>query len=136
MYSKNDRDLTDTTEFYLRNSEYPDWNFRANQPSWSPPADVYETNREIVVKVEIAGMETNDFSIDYAGSVLTIQGNRPEASEKKAFHRMELRYGYFRLKFEINIPIDPAKIAAEYHNGFLTIRLPKAETRKVHISAA
>ena len=95
---------------------------------------MFETAKEIVVKVEIAGMESADFNIDYAGNVLTIQGHRPDIAEKRAFHRMELRYGIFKVKFEINIPVDSSAIAAEYRNGFLMVRLPKAETKKVQIS--
>ncbi len=117
----------------LMDANFPDWSFRLHQPSWSPPADVYETAKEIVVKVEIAGMETDDFNIDFSNSLLTIQGVRSDTTEKRAFHRMELRYGYFRLRFEINIPIDASHIVAEYRNGFLNIRLPKTETMKVHI---
>ena len=134
MRAKNEQASPEKSEAYLRNGEFPDWHFRSNQQNWSPPADVYETGKEIVVKVEVAGMETNDFNIDYSKSILTIQGTRPEVAEKKAFHRMELRYGYFRLRFEINIPIDPGGILAEYRNGFLTIKLPKAESRKVRIT--
>ncbi|MEM5775577.1 MAG: Hsp20/alpha crystallin family protein [Anaerolineaceae bacterium] len=134
MRAKNDQTSPEKSEAHLKNAEFPDWNFRTHQQTWTPPADVYETVKDIVVKVEVAGMETNDFNIDFSNSILTIQGNRPEISERKAFHRMELRYGYFRLRFEINIPIDPGNIAAEYRNGFLTIRLPKAEPKKVQIT--
>ncbi|MCE5209458.1 MAG: Hsp20/alpha crystallin family protein [Chloroflexi bacterium] len=134
MRVKNETVLAGTSETYLRNADFPDWNFRAHQQSWNPPADVYETNSDIIVKVEIAGMETDDFNIDFSESILTIQGTRPEISEKKAFHRMELRYGYFRLRFEIKLPINANQIAAEYRNGFLTIRLPKAETMRVQIN--
>jgi len=111
-----------------------EWDFHTNQNAWSPPSDVFETAKEIVVKVEIAGMESADFNIDYAANVLTIQGHRPDIAEKRAFHRMELRYGVFKVKFEINIPVDSSSIAAEYRNGFLMVRLPKAETKKVQIN--
>lgn len=134
MRTKNGTNIEIKSESYLSNADFPDWNFRAHQQSWNPPADVYETPKEIIVKVEIAGMETDDFSIDFSGSILTIQGTRPDIAEKRAFHRMELRYGYFRLKFEINLPIDASRITAEYRNGFLIIRLPKAQTMKVQIN--
>src|SRR5690242_21704341 len=40
---------------------------------WKPPTDIYETNDAIVVYMDIAGMHAEDFSVEYADSVLTIR---------------------------------------------------------------
>jgi HSP20 family protein len=111
-----------------------DWNFDSSRNVWTPPTDVFETAQDIVVRVEIAGVSINDFDIDYTDGILSIRGNRSDASERKAFHRMEIRYGNFQVNVKITVPVNATQITAEYKDGLLIIRLPKAETKRIQIS--
>lgn len=115
-------------------SNLSDWNFHSPQQTWSPPTDVFETSQEIVARVEIAGVHIEEFDIDFTDSVLTVRGNRSDISERKAFHRMEIRYGHFQVKLKISIPVKTSEITAEYKDGFLFVRLPKAEKQRIQIS--
>ncbi len=96
---------------------------------WRPPTDVYETRESIVVKVEVAGMVEDDFSITFAERTLVIAGVRHDPSAKLGYHQMEIAYGEFRT--EVYIPetmtIDPDLIEASYKDGFLVVVLPKPE---------
>jgi HSP20 family protein len=102
-------------------------------PAWNPPTDVYETEDNIIVRVEIAGMHDGDFSIELNGRLLSIRGVRQDASERRAFHRMEIPFGEFYIELALPYPIEPGRVEAIYHNGFLRVILPKARPRQIPI---
>jgi len=100
---------------------------------WRPPTDVFETEEVVVVRVEIAGMEENDFSIVIDGRYLSIRGLRGDVMERRAYHQMEIRFGEFATEVELPYPIVVSEIEAVYSNGFLQIRLPKARPVKISV---
>jgi len=99
---------------------------------WRPPTDVFETEDAVMVRVEIAGMLENDFSIILDGRYLSVRGIRSDVLERRAYHQMEIRFGEFVSDVELPYQISASEIEAVYSNGFLQIRLPKA--RPVRIS--
>jgi len=101
---------------------------------WRPPTDVFETEREIVVKVEAAGMTEDDFSITFTRDTLLISGVRAERGGKVAFHQMEIPYGEFSTEVQIRAAIDKNRIEALYRNGFLTVTMPKAAGEKIPVA--
>lgn len=101
--------------------------------AWNPPTDVYETEESIIVRVEIAGMQDNDFSIELNGRTLSINGVRQDPAERRAFHQMEIPFGEFQMEITLPSPIDPSHIEATYERGFLRIILPKARPRQIPI---
>ncbi len=99
---------------------------RINRPHiWRPPTDVYECEKEIVVRVEIAGMNEADFSITLDQNHLIIQGVRNETADRIAYHQMEVRFGEFVTSVEVPNTTDVESVRAEYQNGFLQVILPK-----------
>ena len=109
------------------------WQLSARSPGWRPPADVYETDDFLVVRIEVAGMQDSDFSIEVTDRQLLIRGMRSDFSEKRAYHQMEIRWGEFFLDFDLHIPILADKVEALYQNGFLRITLPKALPRRIPV---
>lgn len=110
------------------------WRVTLKPNTWRPLTDVYETEENIIVRVEIAGMSEGDFKIEIDQSLLSISGVRTDTPERRAYHQMEINYGEFRTEVEIMIPIDPENITAEYGDGFLIVQLPKAAPRQIRIS--
>ena len=110
------------------------WNFVGKGHLWRPPTDVFETEGKIVVRVEIAGMQDGDFSINFDQHILSIRGTRTETMEKRAFHQMEIFFGEFDVEIEVLLPIDVENLQAEYHDGFLRVFLPKASSKQINIS--
>jgi len=110
------------------------WRFLMRSPSWRPPTDVYETEDSIFVRVEIAGMREDDFTIELNGRELIVRGSRQDTAERRAFHQMEIHFGEFTLAMELAFHIDSNEVHAVYNNGFLVISLPKARPRQIHIS--
>ena len=100
---------------------------------WRPPTDVYETDNYVVVKVEIAGMEKEDFAISLGSRRLIICGVRHDPAAKLGYQQMEILYGHFETEMYLPWAIDEDKIEATYQNGFLTVFLPKAKPRQVPV---
>lgn len=93
--------------------------------SWRPPTDVYETDNAVVIKVEVAGMNPDDFEISFAERILQIRGNRIDKQRKRSYHCLEVQYGEFLSQVYLPGNYAKDKIEAHYENGFLTIILPK-----------
>jgi HSP20 family protein len=100
---------------------------------WRPPTDVYETEDDIIVRVEIAGMRESDFAISLNERVLTIEGVRSDQAERRAFHQMEIRFGEFNTEVDLHWAVDSEAIQADYKDGILRIVLPKAIPHQIKI---
>jgi HSP20 family protein len=104
------------------------WHVRSS--IWSPPTDVYETQENYVIKVEIAGMRDEDFDVAFENNILLISGYRSDLNERRAYHQMEIRFGRFELAVEIPVVLDIERATAEYKDGFLAVVLPKADIKQ------
>ncbi len=104
------------------------WQVRSSV--WSPSTDVFETDENYVIKVEIAGMRDEDFDVAFENNVLMISGYRSDLTERRAYHQMEIRFGRFEIAVGIPVTVDMEKAAAEYKDGFLTIVVPKSNSKQ------
>ncbi len=100
---------------------------------WSPPTDVYETDTDYVVRVELAGIRETDLEISFENGILIITGIRSDVSERRAYHQMEIHFGKFSTAIGVPGPIDLDKSVAEYSDGFLTVRMPKIKPTAVKV---
>jgi HSP20 family protein len=101
------------------------WQIRAHSHVWSPLTDLYETEDKYVVRVEIAGLRDQDFSVTLDNNYLVISGSRPDVLERRAYHQMEIRFGEFSTVVALPSQVDPDQTVAEYSDGFLVVTLPK-----------
>ena len=101
---------------------------------WRPPTDVFETEETIVVRVEIAGMEEADISIELHERLLVIRGVLQDVSERRAYHQMEISFGEFQTEIELPNPIVAEEVTAEYKGGFLKVILPQDRPKRIHIN--
>ena len=99
---------------------------------WRPPTDVFETESDVVILSEVAGMKHSDFSITLSNDILTLKGERKEKSIQSRTHyrNMEINYGMFERNIYLPEDIDPQGISANYRNGYLEIKVKKKEKRK------
>ena len=96
------------------------------QPRWRPPADVYETARDVTVVVSVAGMDQDDFEVMLYEDALVIDGRRRLPAEPGAvYHAAEIRQGPFRVAVALPAAVDPQQVEARYDQGLLRIRLEK-----------
>jgi HSP20 family protein len=101
--------------------------------AWRPPTDVYETDENVVVRVEVAGMKETDLSVSLVDRMLVITGVRHDPSPKVAYHQMEIRYGDFRTEVFLHWAVEQENIVATYTDGFLQVTLPKVGARRVRV---
>ena len=94
--------------------------------SWSPSADVLETDEDLVICCELPGLKETDIDISIAEGVLSIRGERKMApGDGERFHRVERSYGRFNRSFALPVGVRQDAISAAYRDGVLMIRLPK-----------
>jgi HSP20 family protein len=114
----------------------------AARGDWLPLVDIYENGeKELVIKAEIPDMKREDIQLMVEHNTLTLRGERRLDKEVKEeqYHRLERSYGSFVRSFSLPPTVDSAKVAAEYRDGVLTIRLPlreEARARQIEVSAA
>lgn len=109
------------------------WRMTGRTHVWRPPTDVYETEAAIVVRVEIAGMREEEFSIALSDRHLVVRGQRPDVPERRAYHQMEISFGEFMSEVELPAQVVAEETSAEYSAGFLRVTLPKARPKKIEI---
>ena len=112
-------------EFFFMTKSH---DFTSSTP-WQPPTDVYETGKEIIVKIAASGLKPEEISVLFSNHILTVSGKRgnDSAHQKVCFYQVEIRYGYFERKIKIPKHVDANNIRATYENGFIVINIPKAE---------
>jgi HSP20 family protein len=99
--------------------------------SFTPSADIYETEQALTVVLEMPGVKKDNVEIDVEDDVLAIQGTI-EFERYQAVRPIYTEYpiGHYRRSFSLSNRIDQHKIIAEMNDGVLTITLPKAEAAK------
>ncbi|MFZ5511685.1 MAG: Hsp20/alpha crystallin family protein [Pseudomonadota bacterium] len=103
--------------------------------SWGVLAgEVEETKRELVVRIEVPGMNKADLEVVVQGNRLVVSGEKRAAREEESdgFYFSERAYGYFQRIVPLPRQADPDSARASYDNGVLTVRLKKTgeETRR------
>ena len=95
---------------------------------WNPAADVYRSGKGWIVKVDLAGISTDDLKIELDDSLLRISGCRRDRFYREGFtyHQMEITYSNFEKKLKFPASIEGATVEHNFENGLLLIRLKKA----------
>lgn len=112
----------------------------AGSEAWRPALEVYETVAALVVRVELAGIDAEELAVAFDGDALTIEGQRtPEAHDQAAsrqYHEVGIPYGPFRAQVRLPFPVERDATEAEYEQGFLTVRLPRAARVSIPVEGA
>ncbi|MBN1881535.1 MAG: Hsp20/alpha crystallin family protein [Deltaproteobacteria bacterium] len=93
-----------------------------------PSVDIKENKKSLVVKAEIPGMDAKDIDLTLEKDMLIISGERTDEKEEEDenYYRRETSYGSFRRSLKLPVEVEADKIKADYKNGVLTVKLPKA----------
>jgi HSP20 family protein len=114
----------------------------ATAATWVPPVDIHQNgDHELVLKAELPDMNREEIDITVENFVLTIKGEKKFSNDVKEehYHHVERRYGTFSRSFSLPQTVDAGKVAAEYKNGVLTVRLPlreEAKPRQIKVDVA
>ncbi|PIY61910.1 hypothetical protein COY93_04575 [Candidatus Uhrbacteria bacterium CG_4_10_14_0_8_um_filter_58_22] len=119
----------------LEPEKSPDWMFADNEEG-QLAVDVFETDREIVLKSAIAGVSSDDLDVFLNNDVLTVRGIRRHVSEDCARYMVrECHWGPFSRSVILPKEIEEDRISAVLKDGVLTVRMPKTDrSRHIEIS--
>jgi len=93
-----------------------------------PAADVFSRNGDLVVKMDLPGIELKDIHVKLDEGMLMVSGERKADKEIKeeGYYRKESSYGLFERRMSVPKGITEADIKAHYDNGVLEIVMPRA----------
>jgi HSP20 family protein len=107
--------------------------FAPGPAGWTPPVDLHETPDTYVVTAELPGLTRDDIEIRFHEGRLTISGTRRERTAVcEQYHRVERGHGTFSRTFQLPVPVDPDRIAADLLDGVLTVTCPKDRDSSTH----
>jgi len=95
--------------------------------TFSPNVDVYYCGepQRAVVKVDLAGIDLADVSIEVSGRQLAISGVRQvQETEGRVYQQVEIPSGRFRRIVELQVDVDAERAKATYEEGMLRVELP------------
>lgn len=104
----------------------------ADLAAWAPPVDIYETENELVLKVDLPDLQDKDIDVRVENNMLTIRGERKFEKDvtEDNYLRVERAYGSFMRSFSLPNTVSSESIRAEYRNGVLTLHMAKLEESK------
>ncbi|WP_194721077.1 Hsp20/alpha crystallin family protein [Noviherbaspirillum malthae] len=103
-----------------------------------PPVDVFEDASGITLFADLPGVTKEGLNLQLESDSLTIEGEMrlttPEGMESS---HAEVRLPRYRRVFSLSRELDSEQAVAEFRNGVLKLRIPKAQhaqPRKIEIS--
>jgi len=111
-----------------RNQADPAAGDEFERADWTPASDIYETETDYLIAIDLPGIDRQSLAIDIDDNRLVVKGIRPVAESRQ--HRSERPRGKFLRTYSVPASVDQAKIAAEYKDGVLQISLPKRNEQK------
>ncbi|HBA56073.1 Hsp20/alpha crystallin family protein [Syntrophorhabdus aromaticivorans] len=97
--------------------------------AWVPPVDIHETKKDVVVVVDIPGLDPKDVAISILEDRLTVKGERKKEEETKDadYYRSERVYGSFQRILQLPSEVVGDKAKASYKDGVLKVTIPKSQ---------
>ncbi len=110
------------------------WDTAEPTGSWLPAVNVEEGPDELLLTAELPGMAEEDVHLKIKNNILTVRGEkreeREEGDDKSSYHVWERRYGSFQRAFTLPKSVAVGGVKADFDNGILTVRMPKAAEAK------
>lgn len=108
--------------------------FACKDCSWFPQMDMYETEKEVIIWAELAGVEKENLEVEVNSKAVRIHGMRKEMPRDPAgaYRLAEIRYGRFERVLYLPSPVDTEVVSSSFVNGLLAIRMAKLEVHKTH----
>lgn len=97
-----------------------------------PPVNLYVNEHDLLLTLELAGIDPAKVDVTVTDDTLTIRGERPTEAVRpgESFHRRERPSGSFKRDVRLPFAVDPGKTEATYERGVLSVRLGRPESQK------
>jgi HSP20 family protein len=124
--------MMETTDFDRFLTTPPEFRTELATSDWTPSVDVEENPETYIIKAELPQVKKADVKIGIEDGVLTLSGERRQDREDagRRYHRVERAYGSFVRSFRLPDNVDETRVQAAYHDGVLSIVLPKSAKPK------
>lgn len=126
--------LTNIRDEINRLFDFPlgEWSHDTEFFGWAPAVDVFEDKDNLIVKVELPGMNKEDIDISLHQGTVIVSGERKLENQvdEGEVSRSERFFGRFQRAVQLSKPVDPNKVTATYKDGILTVTLAKTEESK------
>ncbi len=108
--------------------------FACKDCSWIPQMDMFETEDEVVIWAELAGVEKENLQVEVNAKAVRIFGFRQEKPKgtKGTYRLAEIRYGKFERVLYLPSPVDTEVVSSSFNNGLLNIHMAKLQVHKTH----
>ena len=102
------------------------------EATWYPAIELMDTFDNLVLRVQLPGVDRNHINIQATRDAVLIEGEYPypQQSEDSQWLRSEFAYGKFRRLIALPVAIEPNHVHAEYQDGILTLNLLKTEQER------
>ena len=113
---------------------------RTHATAWVPAADILARGTDLVIRIELAGVDREDIEVTFHENTLTISGERRSAPDDAAssFYVQERFYGVFRRSMTLPAGLDEDDIRAEFYKGLVEITVrggaATAEPRRIQVA--
>ena len=124
LQDRMNRLFEDETQRHSRNEKSDEF----ERADWTPVADVYETESEYKIALDLPGISRDAIEVDIDDNRLAIKGTRIVEENNK--QRTERPSGKFMRSFTVPSSVDQTQIGAEYRDGVLQIKLPKRKEQR------
>jgi HSP20 family protein len=94
---------------------------------WSPRTELIDNPDHLTLRVYLPGVDAQQLDIEATKESIVISGDRPfqQPTEDRRYYWSEFNYGKFRRAFSLPVPVAHDQIQADFHDGILTLTLPK-----------
>lgn len=99
-------------------------------PNWALlAAESWETAKNVIVRLELPGVNKEDIDVSIHGSTVRIRGEKRSGGDRQGrlYHLMERAYGRFERTFSLPQNIDGKQAEVSYLDGVVTVIVPKTE---------
>lgn len=130
LFSELERDLLVSRGPGRRSADSSD----ARLNVWSPPVDIMEKEREVVVTASVPGLRPENINVEIEGNMLSISGETQQTQEDKDsnYYRREIVQGQFYRQIQLPTEVEGAKANARFENGLLMVSIPKSQQTRRH----
>ncbi len=97
----------------------------------APPADIFETSTEIIIYLELPGVDPDKISVVAERDRITVSGERPAPffADTISIHQLEIEHGDFQRTIKIPTAVNISTTTSKCLNGYLIITLPKLQSQ-------